>query len=142
MTGLLTLTRKQPGWPELMDAYLARTEHTPFAWGKHDCCTFVCDGATAITGGFSPMADLAGTYQSERGAYRLIRDAGGLQHLVTERFGIPLASPLLAQRGDAVLVDQDGTELLALCLGSTWTAAGATGRVTGSMEAAVVAWRV
>lgn len=133
-------TRKTPGWIERLNLWLMATEHTPFVWGRHDCCLFAADGVEVLTG-WDAMADLRGKYDSERGAYRLIAAAGGLDRLVTERMG-PAIATTLAQRGDVVMVHQGDRELLALCLGPMWAAAGTDGRVLGPMTAAAAAWSV
>lgn len=79
--------------------YLAECSRRPFQWGTFDCCTFAADWIFTNTG-WDPMADLRGRYSSEFGALRLIREAGGLENLLSARMGrcvgrdVPLAAVL------------------------------------------------
>lgn len=57
----------------------------PFEWGVCDCCTSVCD-LLAMIFGVDPMRDLRGSYDSHRGARRVIGRAGGLARLAADRF--------------------------------------------------------
>ena len=126
-------------WPELLAAYIEQRRDLPHQWGSNDCCTFAADAVRAMTGS-DPMADLRGI-KTAKAAARLLRKTP-LQDLVTQRLGEPLASPLLAQRGDVVMVMQADGPLLALCLGETWTAPGPKRIETGDMQRAVRAWAV
>lgn len=98
---------------------------------------FACDAVLAITG-----TDIAieqrGTYHTASGALRIIKDAGGLRNLVK----LPEKHPGLAGRGDLVLVEQEGRELLGVCLGDVYASAGSDGLVFRPIHEALVAWRV
>lgn len=88
-------------WPELLDAYVRQHEHTPFAWGTHDCCTFAANWVLMITD-HDPMAVWRGQYRTATGARRLIDGAGGLEPLLIGALGQPIAAGF-AQRGDVIL---------------------------------------
>lgn len=92
------------GWPERLAAYLDRVAGEPSAWGARDgdCVLFAAGGIEAATGAH-PCPEMVGAYADEAGARALVDAAGGLATLVTARLGPPLASPLLARRGDVVL---------------------------------------
>ena len=130
---------RAPNWPEALADHVERRRNVPHQWGTNDCCRYVADAILAMTGR-DPMADLRGV-TTARAAARLLRTTS-LQALVTQRLGEPLPSPLLAQRGDAVLVLQAGEPLLALCLGESWAAPGLAGVVVADMQRAVTAWAV
>lgn len=126
-------------WDIDLMKFIASRERTPFAWGTHDCTLFAADCAHAMTG-----VDLAAKYRGYNdaaGAARIIQGAGSLRQLVTENVGAGV-SPRLARRGDWVLVEQDGREALAVCLGASLIAAGSSGLVQLPVSAGVTAWRV
>ncbi len=95
----------------------------------------------AITGQ-DPMQALRKRYRSQRGAARLIAAAGGLYYLVCQQMGEPLARPVLAVRGDLVLVSTDNGPALAVCTGSDAVTAGPSCAQVFSLKAALAAWRV
>jgi hypothetical protein len=91
-------------WPTLLADYLTAQADRPFVWGRHDCATF--SAGWMLTLGYpSPIAGLA--WSSALTALRLMRAHGGYAELITARLG-PLGceriAPVLAQRGDLVLV--------------------------------------
>lgn len=88
-------------WPERLDAYVREAQTQPFVWGTHDCCTFAADWVLAITG-VDPMGPWRGEYRTASGAQRLTQERGGLDALVTEALGAPIATAF-AQRGDVVM---------------------------------------
>jgi len=126
-------------WPEALAAHIEQRRTMPHQWGSNDCCTFAADAVRAMTG-TDPMADLRGI-KTAAAVARLLRKTP-LQKLVTQRLGEPLASPLLAQRGDVVLVPQGDEHLLAVCLGEVWAAPGLQGLEVGDMQRAVTAWAI
>lgn len=95
------------GWDLLLSAFLLSRADTPFEWGVNDCALFAADAVLAITG-----TDIAASYRGYTTAEEAqdILDAhGGLQGLATTGFGFePSENPLMAQRGDAVLMMLNG----------------------------------
>lgn len=111
----MTLQRK-PHWETraFHDFLLARAA-TPFAWGSNDCALFAADAVLAITGQ-DIAAEFRGRYADEDGALAAIREiAGGATvedaaEWCARNCGMrEWISPLLAQRGDLVCVDNGGT---------------------------------
>lgn len=127
-------------WPTLLAAFIESRKDIPFSWGVHDCTLFAADSALAITG-IDPAAVYRGTYHDEASATAIITAAGGFRELVNLNMGDEI-NPKLAQRGDWLLIDQDGTPALAVCLGVNLIAAGRDGLVTKPMSDAITAWRV
>lgn len=125
-------------WPARLDALIAERRQRPFEWGAHDCCLFVCDAVEAITG-HDPAADLRG-YSTERAALRLVKQAGGVRALADARLGAAIPV-LMAQVGDAGLIQFDGRESLALCGGGHWLAPGEQGLEVLPLGDALAAWR-
>jgi hypothetical protein len=134
----MTTIARHLDWQLRLQAFVQSRLAEPFAWGKQDCCLFVCDAIKAITG-HDPAADLRG-YSTEREAMRILRAHGGVRGLADTRAGA--AVPLLAaQVGDVGLLPLDGRDTLALCGGAHWMAPGAAGLVALPLDAAVAAWR-
>lgn len=134
--GMIRLAR----WPELLATFVARRSNTPFEWGRSDCCLFVADAVEAMTGS-DPVAQWRGFYSSERGAARLMRNNGGVEGFATRILGAPV-SPLMAQRGDVVLIDTPTGVGLAICLGNTLAAQGKDGIEYFDFSKAKMAWHV
>lgn len=125
-------------WPQRLAAFVERRRATPFAWGQQDCCTFAADAVVCMTG-TDPMADLRHLNSAAAATRYLSRHP--LPELVSERLG--RAGPAtLAQRGDVVLIEQQGRQLLGVCLGAQWAAPGEHGLVFGPMVVALEAWQV
>lgn len=139
-------------WPILLDQHIQAAGRRPFAWGRHDCCTFACDGALAITGA-DPMGSLRGAYRDAASASRaLIRFAGGGLDEAAIRLGqvagYQAVFPLNAQRGDIVLAevmtDRGAAPALGLIGldGQSALFAAANGLARLPINACRLAWRV
>lgn len=124
-------------WPVLLAEFIESRREAAFQWGERDCCLFAADAVFAITGqDFG--ADYRGQYDSALGAHRIINDAGGVPALVP----FEEVDPGFAQRGDVVMLDQDGRDVLGVHLGSTIAAQGVDGVVLVPPSAARKVWRV
>lgn len=133
-----TQAARHHDWQIRLQDFVQSRRAEPFAWGRHDCCLFVCDAIQAITG-HDPAADLRG-YSTEREAMRMLRAHGGVRGLADARAGA--AVPVLAaQVGDVGLLPLDGRDTLGLCGGAHWLAPGAQGIVALPLDAATHAWR-
>lgn len=123
-------------WPETLAAFIEARRTTAFEWGVTDCTLFAADAVEAITG-VDPAKQYRGKYADQKGALRLIKDAGSLSALV------PLASISLpfAGRGDVVLVEMDTGEALGVHIGRTIAAQGPDGLVFLPVASVVAAWR-
>lgn len=146
-------SRRRPAdWPLLLAAVIADAERRPFAWGRHDCCTWAADVVLAITMQ-DPLADLRGRWSTADEAAALLAELGGLQQAVTDRLGQPMPYPALVQRGDVVMVAADPAatggmrHALAVCGGHVLLGPGLRGLARVPMfgdgpSPALVAWRV
>ncbi len=90
-------------WPSRLHAFLEAAHGRPFSWGRWDCCILAADAVQAMTGA-DPLGPFRGRYRTALGAARLLTPMGGLAGGCTRLLGAPIA-PLLAQRGDVVVVD-------------------------------------
>lgn len=126
-----------PDWPERLAARVEECRHLPFEWGRQDCALWAADTVLALTGD-DPAAEYRGTYDDERGALQLIRDAGGMRGLVN----LPEKHPGLAQRGDVVLAVVDRRETFGIADVGGWWAPGADGLVFRPMSDVIAAFEV
>ena len=138
------MTKRHQFMERLLDAVAARCDR-PFQWGAHDCCTFACD-VIRDAGGVDFAAPFRGRYTTALGATRALRRFAGAgleaaAEKITQDNGLKEVPPLMAQRGDFVMVDQAAGPALGVCLGETFVAAGLTGMVTLPLTRARRAWR-
>lgn len=126
-------------WPSLLADFLA--DEKPFAWGKRDCCLFAADAVLCITG-VDHAKKFRGRYTTARGAAKVIAKHGGLEELVNKTGFEPIA-PLMAQRGDVVLIDTPlGVALGVIDLRSEIVGQGPDGLTRYKATDARRAWRV
>jgi hypothetical protein len=98
------------GWEMRLHAYLQERIGEAFHYGRHDCCAFATGAIEACTG-VDVMAEVRGKYKDARGAAKAMRKLGGTDVetaavAIATRYRMPeLATVLLAQRGDVVLVE-------------------------------------
>jgi len=98
---------------ELHD-YLTNHAHTSFAWGQFDCCLFAADAIQAMTG-IDIAAEFRGKYHDQASAFELIKTVTGGSTVAdaaaycANQHGLPeWKYPLMAQRGDLVVFENDG----------------------------------
>ena len=127
-------------WPERFDSLLRARAHTPFAWGRNDCCIFAADVVHAITG-HDPLAALRGLYAGKRDAQRLLATLGGYEAAITGVLG-PRISSMQATVGDVLLITNAGRPLLAVCNGTSAVAPGPAGLLCAPVVDVLGAWRV
>ena len=124
-------------WPVILAEAIEEARVRPFSWGTHDCATWAFTVAFALRGEAPP--EWAGTYKTEIGAARKLKRHGlALDDLGTAILGQPLASPLMAQRGDVVFVEG----AYGVCVGREIAVTGRDGLKLRSMSSALKAWRV
>lgn len=139
-------TVKPSGFAERLHSAFAARCGRPFVWGENDCTLFACDLVEAATG-VDYAAVLRGRYRTAAGAARALRRfAGGGLEAAAEKIaqdnGLEEVPPLMAQRGDFVLLDAAAGPALGVCLGATFIAAGPAGAVSLPLKRARRAWRV
>lgn len=136
---------RREDWLSRLSALLIAMKGRAFAWGENDCCTFAADAIEAVTG-LNPVPDLRGSYSTRVGAMRWLADRGyaGLAPALDALCGgVKLSTPLMARRGDIVLVQEfglgvvDGTGATVACL-----AADHDGLVPLPLRSARVGWAI
>ena len=126
-------------WQTRLERFIAAHVDARFRYGTWDCCLFVAGAIEAITG-----QDLAGPF---RGTYRSRRQAriahGRVREIAEHVFHNFLPVPILcAQRGDVVLVNYSGHDLLGILSlnGRSILAVSRRGYVFLNLDLAVKAW--
>ncbi len=137
---------KRFDFAERLHDALSELRGRPFRWGQQDCALFACDVVAATTG-VDYAAPFRGRYRTAAGAARALRRfaGGGLEaaaEKITQDNKLEEVSPLMAQRGDFILLDETAGPALGVCLGETFVAAGPSGTVTLPLTRARRAWRV
>ena len=130
------------GWTTILAARLEAVRDLPFAWGSHDCATWAFDLRRDLTGG-EDVADLwRGRYTTALGAQRIMRKLGWqtIEAMGRDLLGDPLATPLLAQRGDLVLGGEDPA--FGVCAGARAAFVSPDGLVQLPLSVCSLAWRV
>jgi hypothetical protein len=131
------MKRRLPDWPERLADYLARSRGAVFAWGTNDCARFAAGAVGALTGQQVAMP----AWVDKNTSVAVLRACGGIVAAVDAV--LPrLATPLLAWRGDVVLVQTSARRWLAVCDGERAWAPGPAGLVATPMDRAVHAWGV
>jgi hypothetical protein len=116
----LPLTRT-PHWAtrELHDFLLARAKEL-FAWGKNDCSLFAADAIQSFTG-VDLASDFRGKYTDEASAMALVQKVTGTATIEAAALWcaqkhalVEYQHPLMAKRGDLVLVQDSGRLISAI----------------------------
>lgn len=130
---------KSHDWQLKFEAFIQARQSMPFEWGVNDCTTFAADCVEAMTG-IKHLPELR-AYTTDLQAARVLKKHGGVQGIANAALGEPLPA-LMAQIGDVVLTDANGSDMLAICNGGTCIAPGKDGLVNISMDSARLCWRV
>jgi hypothetical protein len=100
----------------LIESLLKDYKKTPFKWGEFDCCQFAAIAVKRVHGKSIKLPN----YKTQRGAIRALKSLGGYQAALQSIGFKKLQSPMLAQRGDVVMVKNDCPIFpvaMALCTG-------------------------
>lgn len=130
------LTRVE-AWPVRLAQAIEEARLAPFVWGAHDCATWAFSVAASLRGEARPR--WIGRYRTRVGAARVLRREGlRLEDVGTAILGEPLASPLMAHRGDVVFA----RGAYGVCIGQDVAHPGPEGLVMTRLAVADRAWRV
>jgi hypothetical protein len=135
---------RRPDWQLLLAVYVERHRDTPFTWGQHDCARFALGWVQLAREDLDPATDALAerlAYTDARGALEFMQGSG-LGQLVQDWDQLAACDVAYAQRGDVVLVEINGRESLAVCVGAEACGPGASGLAFVPMTAARAAWRV
>jgi hypothetical protein len=129
-------------WEQRLWAAIDAARDLPFAWGHHDCATWAFDLRRDLTGGEDVAAQWRGRYSTPLGARRIMRKLGwqDIEAMGRDLLGAPLATPLLAQRGDLVLGGEE--RAFGVCTGARAAFVSPDGLVQLPLARCALAWRV
>ena len=116
---MIALKRKEDWDIVGFHEFLITRAAVEFKWGANDCALFAADGIAAITG-VDIAVDFRG-YRSEKSAWASIRKIcngstveDAIEFIATKFDLHELEYPLTAQRGDLVVIEQEGRRVAAL----------------------------
>lgn len=140
------MANRVDNWPALLAEFIRRKKAEPFAWGKNDCCLFVCDWVHDLTG-VDPASDLGlrGAYETHLHAAKILAERGGLEAIFADyavRQGWPECKPLKAQRGDVVIADTEDGPAAGVCIGAVGLFQGKGQLTTVNLRNCKRAWRI
>ena len=125
-----------------IEALIAEWVMRPFKYGAVDCCQFAA-AATALIYGVTIKLPI---YATERSAFRAVNALGGLSIALQNNGFKRLENPLLAGRGDLVIIKHKNGglffEALAVCTGESAHTTGTNGLVAISQNEWLEAWRL
>jgi hypothetical protein len=127
-------------WPERLCNIVMQSYNKPFVWGEQDCCFFAAKVVKELTGD-DHFAPFAGTYSNASEALRVLKEHDGVRGIASAALGAEI-KPLLAQRGDIVLIEGLHGDTLAVCIGEKCLAPGYNNLEPVSMDKAITAWKV
>jgi hypothetical protein len=129
-------------WETRLAQAVEAARDLPFAWGSHDCATWAFDVVRDLSGGADHAALWRGRYRTALGSHRVMRrlDWASLEEGGRALLGDPLATPLLAQRGDMVLGGADPA--FGICIGARAAFVGPEGLTFVPLSACHLAWRI
>jgi hypothetical protein len=106
-------------WSKFLADKICEWMDYKFKWGKKDCCIFVGECIEVMTGE-NPQKEFMGKYRSEKGAFRILREVGGIDGVLGRKYEkIDLK---MVQRGDvATGIASDGTETVAIWFNGWWS---------------------
>jgi hypothetical protein len=131
--------------------FLRQRENASFSWGKNDCCTFAADAIKAFTG-TDIAADFRGKYNDQPTALAAIHNITGGRTVAdaavwaAKKHGLEERThPLMAQRGDLVLIQNGDGNLIAGIVhlnGRHVVSVGEDGMKRFSIRAVKRAWKI
>jgi hypothetical protein len=148
----MSLTRT-PHWATReLHQFIVDCTPTKFAWGSHDCALMAADAILEMTG-VDIAADFRGLYSDEAGAKAAIEKVTGVKNGTVEdaaaycaaKHGLAeLTHPLMAQRGDLVVLEDAGRVIAGIVhlSGKHIAAAGEAGLKRMDIMKIKRAWRV
>jgi hypothetical protein len=108
---------KSPGWENRLIAYLAAVRAQPYQSAQLDSGMFPAGAVAAMTG-VDHVKAYRGKYKTAARGKAMLRNKGFADYVefVASKFE-EHKSPLMAQRGDLVAIEQDGVAVLGIVQG-------------------------
>ena len=126
-------------WPMLLVQFIDERRTMPFAWSTNDCCIFAADWIRLCTGQDFAQA-MRGQYRSGLGAFRVLRQYGGILGLVREHAKLTPVELRMVKRGDVVACESKTGLALGVSLGDKAAFVSKYGLIFPSVEIITHAW--
>jgi hypothetical protein len=126
---------KRADWVSRLFSVFNKYQKEQFQFGAHDCGMFAARCIDSMT---DSNWEETLTYKGKRGAARLLRHEGGLEALVTRRFGEPVLGHM-ARRGDICLINK---HTLGVCRGPEIVVCSENSLETYPLSRALKHWRI
>jgi hypothetical protein len=137
---------RQSNWPASLALFIEEKRNQKFVWGQNDCCMFSCDWVYILTREDpATLMGLRDTYSTGLGAFRKLKELGGLEMVVerwAETHGWPEVPLARAGRGDLVIYATGRGFALGVCLGRLSAFAGPDGVSFIETAACNTAWHI
>ncbi len=140
----MTLSIRYPDWPQRLHAAIDLHRRKTFRYGTHDCCLFAADLVKAMTG-WDPAESMRGTYHDQLGAWRVLRNFGGEEAMLSELLGASPTRDGTPMRGDVCLLEPIGGEAMkqvGVCIGDSVIVAAEVGVLHRSPSKVICYWRL
>ncbi len=120
MAERMSYKRKDHWATRHFDTFLRERANAPFAWGVNDCALFSADAVESILG-IDIADDFRGKYSTQLGAIRTIQKVTGgtsvadaAAYCAAKHGLIEHTYPLMAKRGDLVVIENGGNLIAAV----------------------------
>lgn len=131
---------RREDWTDRMFAAFEAHADSDFEYGASDCVLFAARVVDAMCD-TDYESRVSALYSDERSAIRALRDLGGLEGAVRSMLGEPTALAYL-QRGDVVLIENSGRDVLGIWDGQAIVAPGLHGLTRAPLSQARLTWAV
>lgn len=99
--------KRLPDWQARLANEMDRQRLSPFSWGVNDCAIGLARGVCMALTGQELIGDWRGSYKTERGALRKLREAGFADLGEAVSSYLPEVPPAMADVGDLALIATD-----------------------------------
>lgn len=96
-----------------MTQFLDENRHLPFDWNGWSCALMALLHADTITG-TNHYDDFRLHCTDEQTSMDYLQSLGGMEAVATSLFGEPIDTPKKAQRGDIMMVENEGIETIGV----------------------------
>ena len=111
--------KKTDGWEQRFHHFLVENRNRPFVWGEWDCCIFTNAAVKEITGQDLIPSELSWT--DEESAIKAIEGYGRTLGMsvakAAKAAGLTTVDSCKAQKGDVVVVKENGGQVAGICDG-------------------------
>lgn len=131
--------KRRYDWAFQMHSVIDTHKDKSFEWGKNDCCLFASRVVDAMCDS-SFEEELKKKYHDEQSAMDYINSSNGIKTAIESHLGI--ASNGRPKRGDVVLFENEGREILGICTGTKIISMATNGLAEVDRSTIVCFWEI